>query len=268
MSTQAKGIDTKAALNAWSKQGFVLLEGIVDSSAAEEVGATVLKEWNALNANGLVFAGGGRQSGHIGCFPGAASSVLVDQLAERGVLTLFDQLVGTPVVLDGVGCNLNLPGSRVQHYHIDGEFEPQVLVVNIALVDTNLENGAIDLVPGSFKKFYRYYDFVTEGLARSAVRCSMRRGDILIRSSAVWHRGMPNLTAVPRPMMALGYQPPAKARPSPANFTVHGGRVTFTPNFYDTSIAGRAKEFVFVRVPFVHSTLRFVKSMMEERRAS
>jgi ectoine hydroxylase-related dioxygenase (phytanoyl-CoA dioxygenase family) len=184
------------------------------------------------------------------------------------VISLLDQLVGKPVVLNGVGCNLNLPGSRVQHYHIDGEYEPDVLVVNIALVDTNLENGAIDLVPGSSKKFYRYYDFVTEGLARTGTRCSMRRGDVLIRSAAVWHRGMPNLTAVPRPMMALGYQPPATVRARSANFSAHGGRVTFTPNFYDTSIKGRAKEFMFVRVPFVHSTLRFVKSMMEERRAS
>ena len=42
-----------------------------------------------------------------------------------------------------VSCNLNLPKSVPQHYHMDGVFAEDFMIANVAVVDTDLVNGAI-----------------------------------------------------------------------------------------------------------------------------
>jgi len=72
------------------------------------------------------------------------------------------------------------------------------MIANVAVVDTVVENGAIELIPGTHKKFYKYWRFAVERPVRNAIRVPMKTGDIMIRTSNVWHRGMPNKTSVAR----------------------------------------------------------------------
>ena len=80
------------------------------------------------------------------------------------------------------------------------------MIANVAVVDTVIENGAIELVPGTHKRFYKYTRFVLERRHRDGVSVPMNAGDVLIRSSNVWHRGMTNRTSVPRPMLAMTWE--------------------------------------------------------------
>src|SRR5207237_3021914 len=135
--------------------------------------------------------------------PGAEVRFVYAALQARGLLDLIQALHPQAVRLPNVGCNFNLPQSLPQHYHADREFTKEFLIVNIAVVDTTVENGAIELIPGTHKKFYPYWRFALERPYRNSRRVPMQQGDVLVRTSNVWHRGMPNRTAVPRPMLAL-----------------------------------------------------------------
>jgi ectoine hydroxylase-related dioxygenase (phytanoyl-CoA dioxygenase family) len=90
------------------------------------------------------------------------------------------------------------------------------LTVNIPLVDVTVENGALELWPGTHHDA-RSGDHVGEGLlvpedwldTRRAdvppVRVPLPRGALFLRDGRVWHRGTTNTTAHPRPMVAMLY---------------------------------------------------------------
>jgi len=116
------------------------------------------------------------------------------------------------------GSNTAWPGSPVQHIHRDSGHlfpdTPYVLpmstaVVNIPLVDFSQENGATEVWPAS----HLIADAQTEQkLSLEArvkelpsVRVIMPAGSVVVRDMRCWHRGMPNRTAQPRPMLALVY---------------------------------------------------------------
>jgi ectoine hydroxylase-related dioxygenase (phytanoyl-CoA dioxygenase family) len=139
-------------------------------------------------------------------FPGEESRFVYTTLQERGVLELIKEIFPSARRMPNVGMNFNLPGSIAQHYHADRPFTQEFIICNIAVVDTVIENGAIDLLPGTQKKFYPFWRFVLERAPGFTRRIEMKQGDVLIRSSNLWHRGMPNLSDKPRPMMALTWE--------------------------------------------------------------
>ena len=46
-----------------------------------------------------------------------------------------------------------------QHYHSDGLYMEEFLICNVAVVDTDLENGAIDVLPGTNREFYKFWRY-------------------------------------------------------------------------------------------------------------
>ena len=73
--------------------------------------------------------------------------------------------------------NFNLPGSVAQHYHTDGLYTEEFLICNIAVVDTDLVNGALDVLPGTHQRFYKFWRYALERKYRLTTRLPMQRGD-------------------------------------------------------------------------------------------
>ena len=161
--------------------------------------------------------------------------------------------------MPNIGCNFNLPNSVTQHYHADRDFTRAFMIANVAVVDTVVENGAIELIAGTHKKFYKYWRFAVERPYRNSIRIPMKQGDILVRTSNVWHRGMPNRTAVARPMLALTWEDGGSIHDDP--FEADGGNIQFRPNWFRPTRLGRLRERLFVGVPATYSTYRFVISL-------
>ena len=90
------------------------------------------------------------------------------------------------------------------------------LTINIPLVDVTVDNGALELWPGTHRDV-RSGDRTHDGLlvpeewveARRAVvppvRVRVPKGALLLRDGRVWHRGTTNSTPHPRPMVAIVY---------------------------------------------------------------
>ena len=116
------------------------------------------------------------------------------------------------------GNNTAWPNCSIQHIHRDAGHlfpdTPYVLpmtkaVINIPLVDFTEKNGATEVWPSSHLMVDRPEDnqLSLEKRVQSlaSVRMLIPAGSLVIRDMRCWHRGMPNKTAQPRPMLALVY---------------------------------------------------------------
>jgi Phytanoyl-CoA dioxygenase (PhyH) len=251
--------ETPELRRAFETDGFVILKGVVPKASLAALTSDILATFQASRTGGSLFNGGGTISGHLNSFPGAQSRFVRDTLEESGVLALVKALMPQAQGLPNVGCNLNLPGSHEQNIHVDGYAATPFAIVNIAAVDTTLENGAMEVLPGTHRRNYKYWELVLERPRPS--RPSLERGDVMIRTSMLWHRGMPNPSATPRPMLALTWEDGGSADADP--YAIHGGKISFFPNRYKPTRLGRLRERAFVAVPAVNSTYRFVRSIFE-----
>ena len=135
-----------------------------------ELADELLEAFDQQVKQGLPFKGGGLVSGHLNCFPGEGSRFVYDELRDRGVLDLVRSY--RPDLADTLRAtlNLNLPGSVAQHYHIDDAYLSEFLICNVAVVDTDLTNGAIDVLPGTNREFYRFWRYALERKYRLTTR--------------------------------------------------------------------------------------------------
>lgn len=130
------------------------------------------------------------------------------------VMAVVEELVGADGVMCQLASDTPLIGSEHQALHRDTqllfpesgvETPPYQLAVNFPLVDVTDETGPMEYAPGT------HMLSKAEGMARIASgeipleRCYMQRGDVIIRDVRHIHRGTPNLSTTPRPMVVIGY---------------------------------------------------------------
>jgi hypothetical protein len=238
--------------------GYLTFEGIVDRGRIEAVRADILREFERVKANGGLFVGGGTVSGHLNCFPGAGSRFVYETLEQRGIFDIVRALSPVPLGTPNVGCNLNLPGSSLQNEHVDGYASEPFLIVNVAGADTDLTNGAMEILFGTHRKTYPYWQVMLERPERR--RVCLKQGDVVIRTSTLWHRGMPNFSATPRPMLAFTWEDGGNTRADP--YAIHDGHITFLPNRYGTGWLDRLRERAFVAAPRVGTAYHAMRSFL------
>ncbi|CAF4322303.1 unnamed protein product, partial [Rotaria sp. Silwood2] len=130
------------------------------------------------------------------------------------IMAIVSELVGA----DGVFCQLatDTPcqGSQYQELHRDTqslfpeweqETPPYQLAVNFPLVDCNPENGPLEMTPSTHLLTKEEALRRIESGEIPVQQVLMKRGDVLIRDVRHIHRGTPNRTDQPRPMVVLGY---------------------------------------------------------------
>ena len=117
--------------------------------------------------------------------------------------------------------NLKLPGSRTEvRYHQDFPFDPHtnmdMMTVLIFLDDVTMENGPLQLVPGSHRgplhslwQDGRFTGAVSKDVedtaSKSAVACTGKAGDACLMHSAVLHGSSANLGSDPRRLFIITY---------------------------------------------------------------
>jgi ectoine hydroxylase-related dioxygenase (phytanoyl-CoA dioxygenase family) len=139
-----------------------------------------------------------------------------DFFFDREVLAVVRSALGERIVADQWGCDVPLEGSDYQGIHADYQrplFEESpdlplpsyMLNVSFGLVPVTLENGPLEIAPRTHR-IPR-----TEALrAVNAGEIAMRpvplaMGDVLVRHPWALHRGTPNTTDTPRPLVTIRY---------------------------------------------------------------
>lgn len=133
---------------------------------------------------------------------------------DDDVLGVVRGLVGEDAALVQLATDTPLSGSEYQDVHRDApplfpewgrETPPFQLAVNFPLVDVTEENGPFEVARAT------HMESKEEGLRRiesGEVKLEpllMRAGDVMIRDVRGLHRGTPNRTGEPRPMVVVGY---------------------------------------------------------------
>jgi len=255
--------DVETFKSSFARDGYVVLRNVVPKHQLAELRLQLLDELDRSQRSGALFTGGGAISGHLNCFPGEGARFAFEALQERGVVDLTRTLAPSAFGALRAGCNMNLPGSVAQHYHMDGIFTEDFMIVNVAVTNTDLVNGAIDVVPGTQKKLYKYCDFAAGRVYRGTTRLPLQQGDVLVRTSRLWHRGMPNKSSIPRPMLAFTFG--EKGVREGEAFSESGGKIRFDPNWFKPTRLGRLRERTFVTAPITYSAYRFVTSLFDDK---
>jgi ectoine hydroxylase-related dioxygenase (phytanoyl-CoA dioxygenase family) len=130
------------------------------------------------------------------------------------VMAVVGELIGADGVLCQLASDTPLKGSGYQELHRDtqllfpetgAETPPYQLAVNFPLVDVTLDNGPMEMAAGTHMLPR------AEGLAKvesgeiALQPVLMDRGDVMIRDVRHIHRGTPNASGTPRPMVVIGY---------------------------------------------------------------
>jgi hypothetical protein len=244
---------------AFAREGYVTLPNVVSKSRLAALTDELRGEHARARANGELFSGGGTISGHLNCFPGAQSRFVYDELENHGVFDLVRNLSPSVTRMPNIGCNLNLPNSSAQNPHADGYAASAFLIVNVVPVDTDLKNGAMEVAPGTHLRDYKYWQYSLSG--KPAIRMCMSAGDVIVRSSTLWHRGMPNKSSAIRPMLAFTWENGGSELADP--YTAHGGKITFLANRYTQSLSGRLRERAFASLPALGKSYLFVRSIVQ-----
>lgn len=245
------------ARRSYATDGYASLPGVVSPQSLQRLARELNEEFARVRGSGELFSGGGTYSGHLNCFPGAQSRFVFDALCDSGVIELVRQLSPQAVRMPNIGCNFNLPGSSAQNNHIDGYAATAFAIVNVAVVDTTIVNGALELTPGSHLRDYKYHEFVLARRPRR--RMTMKAGDVLIRPSSLWHRGMPNKSRAVRPMLGFTWEDGGSQLDDP--YTMHAGQIRFLPNRYSQDFAGMLRERAFAALPALGSAYLFARSL-------
>ncbi len=133
---------------------------------------------------------------------------------DEDVLAIVTCLVGTDAVMCQLATDTPLVGSDYQDIHRDTpplfpetgqETPPFQLAVNFPLVAVTAENGPLEVARGTHLLPKAEALRLLATGERKLEPLLMQLGDVLIRDVRGLHRGTPNQTATPRPMVVIGY---------------------------------------------------------------
>ena len=237
--------------------GYTVIRSVVSKELLTEFNARLVRAYDESRK----FEGGGTIFGHLNCYPGEASRFIYDELENYGIVEAVRAMRHGKRSNLRAQVNYNLPGSSPQHYHMDSLFADEFLLCNVAIVDTDVINGAIDVLPTTHREFYPYWQFVLERKSKLSTRVLLEQGDLMVRTSNLWHRGMPNKTGTVRPMMALLFGEAGTDDGDP--FQAYGSDIFFYPNWYSNETRlGILRERIESVLPVTRSAYRFGRSLL------
>ncbi|RYF14507.1 MAG: phytanoyl-CoA dioxygenase [Comamonadaceae bacterium] len=134
---------------------------------------------------------------------------------DPDVLAIVERVAGPDPVLCQLASDTPLKGSDYQDWHADTPpLFPELgsndtpsfqLAVNFALCDVGDANGPFETTFGTHRMTRPKAMSGLESGAIAQHRLPMAMGDVMIRDVRAVHRGTPNTTDEPRPMVVLGY---------------------------------------------------------------
>jgi hypothetical protein len=220
-----------AAVSAVSRDGFVVLEGVVSRESIDALRERMLADVEAFRTRKdapINWNAGNLQQGPPPFPPFLFRDVLVNDL----VIDVTRAILGNGVKSFYYSGNTAVRSEKRQPVHADtGQLwpnqevahPPAQLVINVPVVDMSAENGSTEIWPGTHRDLsvVSGHDIKVSPEALEARRAvsppiqpNVRAGSVLIRDIRLWHAGMPNRTDTPRPMIAMIHCPHWMGTPS------------------------------------------------------
>lgn len=209
-----------AAVHAVEVDGFVVLRNAIDPEHIEILQQRMIadvEEVLALDDVPWQFRDGHLQQDAPPFPPYLFRDVLVNDL----VVEITHAILGDGLHNSSYSGNCCVPNDNEQPLHADiGQLFPGqkeatpafAIVVNVPVVEMTPENGSTELWPGTHRDTTLTIDedikVPEEAQAKwrglsEPVQPTVPIGGVLVRDMRTWHRGMPNRSKRPRPMIAM-----------------------------------------------------------------
>jgi len=198
-------------IRTFERDGLVILPGLLPKEKLvkwREAFDVLLKERVAGNKTAVR----GEQRHYITLpFTGVFADETI--FCNPDILAVVERVAGEDPVMCQLATDTPLKGSTYQDVHRDTpalfenflETPSFQLAVNFPLCDVTLENGPFETTIGTHRmdaaeamQRHRDGEFPLHAIP-------MKLGDVMIRDVRALHRGTPNNTDVPRPMVVIGY---------------------------------------------------------------
>ncbi len=234
--TVAQSEQVRLAYESLVKQGYVVLDHVIDPGTAEKLHREFLARYhNHLQDSelpGTLKVGNKRYLMAIDLAGGFADCAIY---ANPVVVAIARMALDENAILESFGAVVSLPGAEQQHIHRDGmplfdsAISPMLpahaLTLAMPLVDMNERQGSTALWPGSHRWRER-----NEEVAPLAP--DVPAGSCMLWDFRLFHSGTANRSERPRPMIYATFA--RRWYQDPANFTKKGlQRLSFTPQFLD-----------------------------------
>ena len=153
--------------------------------------------------------------------PEEISKVYENVMRNSRMTDCVAELIGPAIRFHHGKVNSKLPGTATKiKFHQDFLFQPMtnddLITALLYIDDVNLENGPLEVVPGSHKgPLYSHWhngvftgsvdDEVTEIYAKDVVKCIGKAGSVCLIHSSLLHGSAPNLSNKPRTLYIATY---------------------------------------------------------------
>jgi hypothetical protein len=214
-SSTLSATNVALALAALERDGVVAIAGAVDLAHVDSLADKMLADLAEFDAGDR----GPLASHWQGLRPPPSHPHLHRDIAfNEQAIAVLRAFLGDEIVLTAYGANTAyaVGDLDLQRTHIDhGEPQPEgapceAAAVQLTLIDTDEANGATEYWPGTHLAAHPgvlsdRWPSVEQQAAwpRGSGRFACPRGTLVVRDMAMWHRGMPNVTAVHRPMITM-----------------------------------------------------------------
>ena len=204
---ETKVLDAVAATRDIEENGFVLLRDVVSKEQLGCPGRTHPRRVRAAaRQSGELFAGGGSLSGHLNCFPGEGSTVRPRRSRPHTASStssttsrLMEPAVSGPTATStsrAASPSTTTSTGTTRRPSTCAPSPSSTLTSATAPSTCSQERTAGSTSSGSTPCGRKY---------RLSTRVPMKRGDVIIRKSTLWHRGMPNHSTAMRPQLTFTF---------------------------------------------------------------
>lgn len=222
----------KKLLAAMERDGVLVLDQIIDHAPLDALKKRMDRDSVELLAFCESIGGNPRDRGHLQQGPPPfAPYVFPEYVANPLIADALRAILGPDAYCEFYNGNTNCPGSTHQQLHLDAPHADSAataaptaaVVVNVVPQDVDEYNGAVELWPGTHRIVVATpvpAESIDPRRAEAPpTRGSLRKGDVLLRDSRLWHRGVPNPSNDYRHMIAMVFVRSDKPRGRPIIFS-------------------------------------------------
>ncbi len=241
-------------LSNFEKNGFIILENFIQDkdfySVCENLKKDTLIEFEKLEKTG------GSLMGNLNVSPGYYAKIIFEKINTKEFQKIIEKISNQEFSNFDIisGGNLNFQYKYNQHFHTDSKFNNSFLIVNVVIEDIYETNGPLEILPGTQKKNLPYWKIIF----KKSFKILAKKGDLIIRTSNLWHRGTKNLSKNPR--LLLAYILKDKIHNKAKSDFDDKKKLMISNNIFKSNIKGKIKENFYTKFSYLYKSYRLLRS--------
>ncbi len=242
----------------FNAKGFIILRDFISdesfSSVCKDLKEEVLVEFGKLKKTG------GSLMGNLNVSPGVYAKTIFQKFNTQKFQEIIEQISRKKISNFDVisGGNLNFQYKYNQHFHTDSKFKDSFLIVNVVTEDIYEDNGPLEILPGTQKENFPYWKIAF----KKSYKIIAKKGDLIIRTSNLWHRGTKNISKNPRLLLAYTFRDKINLD---AKLDFEDRKLSISNNIFKTNLKGILKENFYTRFSYIYIIYRFLRSIITKK---